>query len=52
MTSAIQKYVVELLQVLENDSGWALRSDEDIFNIILKIFGKSSDQPILLYGHP
>ena len=35
MTSAIQKWAQELVQMSKIDSGWALGSDKHIFNIVL-----------------
>ena len=40
MTSAIQKQVLKLIQMSKNDSEWASRSDEHIFNIILDFLEK------------
>ena len=36
MTSTIKKLVLEVIQMSKIDSGWALRSEEHICNIILK----------------
>ena len=49
ITSTIEKLVLEVIQMSKIDSGWVLRSDKHVFDIILKFVSKSPDRPFLLY---
>ena len=40
MTSTIKKLVLEVIQMSKIDSGWALRSDKYVFDIILNYLSK------------